>query len=160
MTSNPVNTKHLYNICTTADQHCSNIIQMFCVQWEALSVFLSIRNRVISQTVYSIFTDDAELKWQNLHDQTHMIMVLHLKCSQCILLDGRRVHLAWPCQWGTRRLVPGLVEGDSGRSQTSVSRPRWKTRWRPPVSASGVVYWRNRRAIPASPTTKRRDRYD
>ena len=34
---NPVNTKHLYNICTMLDkrlQHCTNVIQMFCVCWE------------------------------------------------------------------------------------------------------------------------------
>ena len=43
-THNPVNTKHLYNICTMLDQQCTmldtlsrrctNVIQMFCVRWE------------------------------------------------------------------------------------------------------------------------------
>ena len=33
----PANTKHLYNICTTSAQrlrHCTNVIQMFCVDWD------------------------------------------------------------------------------------------------------------------------------
>ena len=30
---NPANTKHLHNICTTSAQHCTNVIQMFCVCW-------------------------------------------------------------------------------------------------------------------------------
>ena len=37
----PANTDHLYNICTTSTlvQHCTNVIQMFCVCWEAAASY-------------------------------------------------------------------------------------------------------------------------
>ena len=31
---NPVNTKHLHNICTTLGGRCTNVIQMVCVGWK------------------------------------------------------------------------------------------------------------------------------
>ena len=46
----PANTKHLYNICitsaqrlTTLEQHCTNVIQMFCVFWAIFSKAKSSR---------------------------------------------------------------------------------------------------------------------
>ena len=37
----PASAKHLYNICTTTlDQHCTNVIQMFCVSWDVMQLHL------------------------------------------------------------------------------------------------------------------------
>ena len=35
------NTKHLYNICTTFAQKCTNVIQMFRVCWEAILIIIT-----------------------------------------------------------------------------------------------------------------------
>ena len=51
---NPVNTKHLYNICTLLDQRrrrWANNIQMFCVCWE-VGYRMQLRSVIFRYTVY------------------------------------------------------------------------------------------------------------
>ena len=48
----PANTKHLHSICTTSStlvQHCTNMIQMFCVHWDATTTHSSNAGTMLLQ---------------------------------------------------------------------------------------------------------------
>ena len=69
---------HLYNIGTKSDQHCINIIQMFCVYWEPCYVATHWIETISTKTIL----DHGLQCWSNSEPTLMWLLYLHETASR------------------------------------------------------------------------------